>query len=147
MRKLTHNEVLEMLQQTLIYKRIPENLRPILMTSIMDLSDEMQAEVKRQSVMQEQQRGLKVDTDVAVTRIHERDAMHDTERQTMREHIIFLGTQLENERHRSMEKTALLRRMLDPEDLGHAVTHEVRKLAYAVLNNEFNELRDMENKK
>ncbi len=73
--------------------------------------------------------------------------MQDAERQTMREHIIFLGTQLENERHRSMEKTALLRRMLDPEDLGHAVTHEVRKLAYAVLNNEFNEHRDMENKK
>ncbi len=147
MRKLTHNEVLEMLQQTLIYKRIPENLRPILMTSVMDLSDEMQAEVKRQSVMQERQRGLKVDTDVAVTRLHERDAMHDTERQTMREHIIFLGTQLENERRRSREKTDFLRRLLHPEDLGHAVTYEVRQLAYAVINNEFNDHRDMENKK
>ncbi len=49
MRKLTHNEVLEMLQQTLIYKRIPENLRPILMTSVMDLADQMQAEIERRN--------------------------------------------------------------------------------------------------
>lgn len=42
MNKLTHDEVLGMLQQTLIYKRIPENLKPILMTSVMDLADEMQ---------------------------------------------------------------------------------------------------------
>ena len=73
--------------------------------------------------------------------------MHDTERQTMREHIVFLGTQLENERHRSKEKSDFLRRLLHPEDLGHAVTAEVRKLAYAIINNEFNEQRDQENKK
>jgi hypothetical protein len=126
---LTHDEVLEMLQQTLIYKRTPENLRPILMTSVMDLADQMQAEIERRNEQMTE------------------NQMQDAERQTMREHIIFLGTQLENERHRSREKTALLRRMLDPEDLGHAVTHEVRKLAYAVLNNEFNDHRDMENKK
>jgi hypothetical protein len=73
--------------------------------------------------------------------------MRDDERATMREHILFLGTALENERANSKMKTRLLQRMLDPEDLGHAVTHEVRKLAYAVLNNEFNDQRDMENKK
>lgn len=73
--------------------------------------------------------------------------MEDSERQTMREHIVFLGTQLENERHRSKEKTDFLRRLLHPEDLGHAVTHEVRQLAYSILNNEFNENRDLENKK
>ncbi len=126
---LTHDEVLEMLQQTLIYKRTHESLRPILMTSVMDLADQMQAEIERRNEQMTE------------------NQMQDAERKTMREHIIFLGTQLENERHRSREKTALLRRMLDPEDLGHAVTHEVRKLAYAVLNNEFNDHRDMENKK
>ncbi len=73
--------------------------------------------------------------------------MRDDERATMREHILFLGTALENERANSKMKTRLLQRMLDPEDLGHAVTHEVRRLAYAVLNNEFNDQRDMENKK
>ena len=51
----------------------------------------------------------------------------------MRDHIIYLGTQLETERHQSGQKTVLLKRMLDPEDLGHAVTTEVRKLAYQIL--------------
>jgi hypothetical protein len=73
--------------------------------------------------------------------------MHDTERKAMREHIVFLGTQLEKERHRSKEKSDFLRRLLHPEDLGHAVTAEVRKLAWAIISNEFNEQRDQENKK
>ncbi len=73
--------------------------------------------------------------------------MNDQERQTMREHIIFLGTQLENERHASQQKTKLLQRLLDPEDLGHAVTHEVRKLAYAVLTEEAYAERQKENTK
>ncbi len=46
---LTHDEVLEMLQQTLIYKRTHESLRPILMTSVMDLADQMQAEIERRN--------------------------------------------------------------------------------------------------
>lgn len=54
----------------------------------------------------------------------------------MRDHIIYLGTQLENERHQSGQKTVLLKRMLDPEDLGHAVSMEVRKLAYQILIND-----------
>jgi hypothetical protein len=70
--------------------------------------------------------------------------MNDQERQTMREHIIFLGTTLENERHASREKTRLLQRLLDPEDLGHAVTPEVRKLAYQVLTDEAYAERDKE---
>lgn len=55
---------------------------------------------------------------------------------TMREHIIWLGTQLEQERESSREKTVLLKRLLDPEDLGHAVTNEVRKQAYAIISND-----------
>ena len=54
----------------------------------------------------------------------------------MRDHIIYLGTQLETERHQSGQKTVLLKRMLDPEDLGHAVSTEVRKLAYQILIND-----------
>ncbi len=73
--------------------------------------------------------------------------MNDSERQTMREHIVFLGTALENERHASKQKTKLLQRLLDPEDLGHAVTPEVRKLAYTILTNEAYMERDKENKK
>jgi len=61
---------------------------------------------------------------------------------TMREHIIWLGTQLEKERESSREKTVLLKRLLDPEDLGHAVTNEVRKQAYAIISNEHERERE-----
>jgi len=61
---------------------------------------------------------------------------------TMREHIIWLGTQLEQERDSSREKTVLLKRLLDPDDLGHAVTNEVRKQAYAIISNEHERERE-----
>jgi len=61
---------------------------------------------------------------------------------TMREHIIWLGTQLEKERESSREKTVLLKRLLDPEDLGHAVTNEVRKQAYAIISNQLERERE-----
>ena len=54
--------------------------------------------------------------------------LQNDERQTMREHILFLGKALEQERANSVRKTRLLQRMLDPEDLGWAVSHEVRMI-------------------
>ena len=54
----------------------------------------------------------------------------------MREHIIYLAQQLENERSASRDKTAFLKRLVHPEDLGHAVSSEVRNLAYQLLINE-----------
>jgi len=54
----------------------------------------------------------------------------------MREHIIWLGTQLEKERESSRDKTVLLKRLLDPDDLGHSVTNEVRQQAYAIISND-----------
>ena len=47
--------------------------------------------------------------------------MDDKERQTMREHIVWLATELEKERKVSQQKSVLIKRILDPEDLGHAV--------------------------
>jgi hypothetical protein len=64
------------------------------------------------------------------------------ELKTMREHIIWLGTQLELERESSRDKTVLLKRLLDPEDLGHAVTNEVRKQAYAIISNQHERERE-----
>ena len=61
---------------------------------------------------------------------------------TMREHIIWLGTQLEQERDSSREKTVLLKRLLDPDDLGHSVTNEVRQQAYIIINNELERERE-----
>ena len=60
----------------------------------------------------------------------------------MREHIIYLGTQLEKERESSRDKTVLLKRLLDPDDLGHAVTNEVRKQAYAIISNDHERERE-----
>lgn len=55
---------------------------------------------------------------------------------TLREHAVYLATQLENERNSSRDKTAFLKRLVHPEDLGHAVSAEVRNLAYQLLINE-----------
>jgi hypothetical protein len=58
-------------------------------------------------------------------------SLHDL--RTLREHAVYLATQLENERNASRDKTEFLKRLVHPEDLGHAVSHEVRNLAYQLL--------------
>jgi hypothetical protein len=58
------------------------------------------------------------------------------DQRTMREHIIYLATQLENERSQSRAKTEFLKRLVSAEDFGHAVSSEVRNLAYQLLINE-----------
>jgi hypothetical protein len=55
---------------------------------------------------------------------------------TLREHAVYLATQLENERNASRAKTEFLKRLVSAEDLGHAVRPEVRNLAYQLLINE-----------
>ena len=62
--------------------------------------------------------------------------MTQDEIEIMREHMVWLGNQLEKEREQSRAKTGLLKRMLDAEDLGFAVTDEVRKIAYQIISNE-----------
>jgi len=61
-------------------------------------------------------------------------SLHDL--RTLREHAVYLATQLEQERNLSRAKTEFLKRLVHPEDLGHAVSHEVRNLAYQLLINE-----------
>jgi hypothetical protein len=61
--------------------------------------------------------------------------MDDIERQTMREHIVWLGSQLEQERKQNQDTVVFIKRILDPEDLGHAVSNETRQLAYQLLIN------------
>ena len=47
--------------------------------------------------------------------------MTQDEIDVMREHMVWLGQQLEKERQQSRLKTKLLVRLLNPDDLGHAV--------------------------
>ena len=68
--------------------------------------------------------------------------MDDKERQTMREHIVYLGTQLEQTRKANQQQIVFIKRLLDPEDLGHAVSNECRQIAYTLLINSSHIERD-----
>jgi len=68
--------------------------------------------------------------------------MDNKERQTMRDHIIYLATQLEQERRQNQQQIVFIKRILDPEDLGHAVSNECRQIAYTLLINSTHQERD-----
>lgn len=59
--------------------------------------------------------------------------MNDEERNTMREHIVWLTKELEDTRTKLKVRDELLSELLDPEQLGHAVTNEVRGRIYTIL--------------
>lgn len=59
--------------------------------------------------------------------------LQEDERKTLKAHILWLGTELEKSRRQCRDKTELLKRMLNPEDLGHAVSNEVRASIYQIL--------------
>lgn len=61
--------------------------------------------------------------------------MEDKERQAMRDHIVWLASELEKERKQNLANISFLKQLLDPEDLGHSATHEIRQLAYQLLIN------------
>ena len=68
--------------------------------------------------------------------------MDDKERETLRQHIVWLASELEQERKQNQATVVYLKRLLDPEDLGHAVSHEVRQLAYQIIINDHHLERD-----
>jgi len=68
--------------------------------------------------------------------------MNDKERQTMREHIVYLASQLELTRRANQQQMVFIKRILDPEDLGHAVSNECRQIAYTLLINSTHIERD-----
>jgi hypothetical protein len=68
--------------------------------------------------------------------------MQDKEREVLREHILWLNQRLDESRKANQDKTVLLKRLQDPEDLGFAVTDEVRKIAYQLILNDHHLERD-----
>ena len=66
----------------------------------------------------------------------EGEQMNIEDIQGLRELAYTLGITLENERIASRAKTEFLKRLVSAEDLGHAVSSEVRNLAYQLLINE-----------
>ena len=73
--------------------------------------------------------------------------MDDVERKAMRDQIVWLTQELEKARRANQDKTLLMARMLSPEDLGHAVSNEVRALIYTTIINEQDAERESWNKK
>ena len=59
--------------------------------------------------------------------------MTDEERNTMREHIVWLTKELEDTRQQLKARNELLGEMLNPEALGHAVSNEIRGRIYTLL--------------
>jgi len=74
-------------------------------------------------------------------------SMDDAERKAMRDQIVWLTQELEKARRANQDKTLLMGRMLNPEDLGHAVSNEVRTLIYTTIINEQDAERESWNKK
>ena len=66
----------------------------------------------------------------------EGEQMNIEDIQGLRELAYTLGITLENERTASRAKTEFLKRLVSPEDLGQAVSSEVRNIAYQLLINE-----------
>lgn len=73
-------------------------------------------------------------------------SLQEDERKTMKAHILWLGTELEKSRRQCRDKTELLKRMLNPEDLGHAVSNEVRASIYQILIEDSHNERDAWNR-
>ena len=59
--------------------------------------------------------------------------MNDEERNAMREHIVWLTKELEDAREQLKTRNELLKEMINPEELGHAVTQEIRGRIYTIL--------------
>lgn len=74
-------------------------------------------------------------------------SMDDFERKAMRDQVVWLTQELEKARRANQDKTLLMSRMLDPDDLGHAVSNEVRSLIYTIIINEQDAERESWNKK
>jgi hypothetical protein len=68
--------------------------------------------------------------------------MDDKERKVLREHILWLNDRLNSSHKADRDKTVFLKRLLDPEDLGHAVSNECRQIAYTLLINSSHLERD-----
>ena len=68
--------------------------------------------------------------------------MDEKERAVMRDHIVYLASQLEQTRKANQQQIVFIKRLLDPEDLGHAVSNECRQIAYTLLINSTHIERD-----
>ena len=63
------------------------------------------------------------------------DEQSKTEIEVLREHIVWLSSELEKERLQNRHTIEFLKQLINPDDLGYAISNEVKQLAYQLLIN------------
>jgi len=71
----------------------------------------------------------------------------EEEREVLRQHIVWLTTELERTRHALKQRNDILREMLNPDSLGWAVDNEVRSQIYNLFSAEIEQERAAWNQK
>jgi len=71
----------------------------------------------------------------------------EEEREVLRQHIVWLTTELERTRHSLKQRNDILREMLNPDSLGWAVDGQVRSRIYNLFSEEIEQERAAWNQK
>ncbi len=71
----------------------------------------------------------------------------EEEREVLRQHIVWLTTELERTRHSLKQRNDILREMLNPDSLGWAVDPQVRSRIYNLFSEEIEQERAAWNQK
>lgn len=71
----------------------------------------------------------------------------EEEREVLRQHIVWLTTELERTRHSLKQRNDILREMLNPDSLGWAVDGQVRSRIYNLFSAEIEQERAAWNQK
>lgn len=71
----------------------------------------------------------------------------EEEREVLRQHIVWLTTELERTRHSLKQRNDILREMLNPDSLGWAVDPQVRSRIYNLFSAEIEQERAAWNQK
>jgi hypothetical protein len=72
---------------------------------------------------------------------------HKTETEVMREHIVWLGSELMKTQNRLRERDNILKDMLNPDVMGWAVPQEVRATIYNLFSHELEDEKNSYNRK
>jgi hypothetical protein len=70
-----------------------------------------------------------------------------TETEVMREHIVWLGSELMKTQNRLRERDNILKDMLNPDIMGWAVPQEVRATIYNLFSHELEDEKNSYNRK
>lgn len=71
----------------------------------------------------------------------------EEEREVLRQHIVWLTTELERTRHALKQRNDILREMLNPDSLGWAIDSQVRSQIYNLFSAEIEQERAAWNQK